>query len=419
METLTFLLIVIVCIAISAFFSSSETALLRLRTHDLKKDIDAARGPAALAARDLITQPSRLLVTILLGNNLVNTLAASAGSAVGIRLLGEERGLIVSALVITAIVFLFGEILPKAVAAQHPRRIAYHVALPLYLVHHALRPLHLLYDRLVDPWVKRIAGGSGDTPTSTGEDILRLARTLGAEAGTPLAIINATAGAGDTTVADIMIPRAEIVAFPIATDPSQLLDSMLEERYTRVPIYEESVDDVLGVIHLKDLAHFVRRDETNLRSILKPVLRVPERKPILPLLADMQRAFVHVAIVKDEFGITLGMLTQEDILEELVGEIRDEFDREELKAIRKLENNRYQCLGRIKVQDFNRETGWCVPAERGDTFAGLLFNKLGRGPRRGESVRVPGYRIVVADLSGTRVAQVQVFEESLPAQDEE
>jgi putative hemolysin len=146
----------------------------------------------------------------------------------------------------------------------------------------------------------------------------------------------------------------------------------------------------------------------DVRGILKNVLRVPERKPILPLLADMQHAFLHMAIVKDEFNVTLGMVTQEDIFEELVGEIRDEFDHEELLTIRRLSDDQFEVLGRVKVLDFNREAGWNLHAERGDTLAGLVFNRLGRAPRRWETVSIPGYEIVVVDVSGSRISQVRV-----------
>jgi CBS domain containing-hemolysin-like protein len=219
--------------------------------------------------------------------------------------------------------------------------------------------------------------------------------------------MGAAAGAAEMTVSEIMVPRAEIVAFGSDTSATELLEKMLEERYTRVLIFQDTIDRVLGVVHLKDLIQAVRRDNGDVQSILKPVLRVPERKPILPLLGDMQRAFVHVAVIKDEFGVTLGMVTQEDILEEIVGEIRDEFDHEELLTIRAFSDGTYQALGRIKVLDFNRESGWDVPAERGDTLSGLVFNLLGRAPRRGDKVRVPGYEFEVADISGTRITQVR------------
>ncbi len=204
------------------------------------------------------------------------------------------------------------------------------------------------------------------------------------------------------------MPRTEIFAFPVTTAPSDLLESLLEERYTRVPIFEEDIDHILGVVHLKDLIQHVREDGDNLQGILKPVLRVPERKPILRLLTEMQRAFVHLAVVKDEFGVTQGLCTQEDILEEIVGEIRDEFDREELETIRALPDGTYQVLGWLKVLDFNRETGWEVPAERGDSLGGLVFNTLGHAPLQGERVALPGFEITVVGVSGSRITRVRI-----------
>ncbi len=419
MESLTYVLIVLACLVLSAFFSSSETALLRVREHDLDQDIKAARGPGALAVRDLLSSTSRLLVTILLGNNVVNILGASVATALSVRYLGERTGIIVATVLITLVVFIFGEVVPKAAAARYPRRIAYAVALPLYLIHQALRPIHLLYDKLLEPVLKSLGGGAEGATMTSAEEIMRLARGAVEEypKGSPLAIIGAVAEASEMTVGEIMIPRTEIVSFPVETSPSDLLEKVLEEGYTRVPLYEETIDKILGVVHLKDLVQLVRGKGEDLRGILKPVVQIPERKAILRLLADMQRAFVHVAIVKDEFGVTLGLVTQEDILEELVGEIRDEHDREELLTIRRVGEHTYQARGRVKVLDFNRETGWKVTAERGDTLAGLVFNTLARAPRTGESVRVPGYEIVVVDMSGSRITQVRVVERPEEAED--
>jgi CBS domain containing-hemolysin-like protein len=409
METLSYVVVVVVCLGLSAFFSTSETALLRLQGHELEEDLQAARGPAAFAVRDLLNSTSRLLVTILLGNNLVNIMAASFTATLGARYLGDW-GVLISAILLTIVVFVFCEVLPKAIAAQHSRRVAYAVAMPLYVVHQALRPLHLLYDRIVGPLVKSMGGSVSETPMSSGEEVMRLARQIPDSdvAGSPLSIIGAAAGAAELTVMDIMVPRTEIFSYPVDTAPSELLDRILEERYTRVPVYEGTIDKIVGVVHLKDLVELVRGEGSNLRGILKQVLHVPERKPILRLLADMQRSFVHLAIVQDEFGVTLGMVTQEDILEELVGEIRDEHDREELLTIRKVDDSTYLAVGRVKILDFSRQTGWKLEGERGDTLAGLLFNTLGRAPRKGETIHVPGYELMVTDLSGTRVTQVRV-----------
>lgn len=407
------LLIILVCLVASAFFSSSETALFRLRSHDLDAD-DEAVGPADIAVRDLTASSSRLLVTILLGNNVVNILGASVASGLAIYWFGVEMGIPLATVTMTVLVLLFCEILPKAVAARHPRGVSRVVGLPLYLFHQCLRPVHGIFDRAIEPLVRRVTGGVDGDESLGSEEVLRLARAAldnADDAGSPLAIIGATSNAAEMDVSEIMVPRTEIEAYPTDTPVSELIEKMLEGRYTRVPIYEESIDHVLGVIHLKDLMKLARADGKEIFSILKPVLRVPERKPILRLLTEMQRAFCHVALVKDEFGVTQGLVTQEDILEEIVGEIRDEFDSEELLTIRKLNSGSYEVLGRIKVLDFNRETGWQVPAEKGDTIGGLIFNTLERAPRQGEHVRLPGFHLECTDVSGSRITRVTITED--------
>jgi CBS domain containing-hemolysin-like protein len=407
---MTELVIIVVCLLLSAFFSGSETALLRLHVAEVEQDAREARGPSLPAVRELLRSTSRLLVTILLGNNLVNLLAASVASALAVAALGEGAGVVVSALVLTVVVLIFCEVLPKAVAARNPDRFARAIALPLYLVHQALRPVHLAYDRWLEPVVRRVSGGASADGGIPADEVLNIAMRAGKgqPQGTPLAIIAAAADAVDTTVHEIMVPRSEIVAHPIDTPPEELLEKLLEERYTRVPLYRDDIDHVEGTVHLKDLVMLVHEGQGQLRDIVNPVLRVPEGKRILELLTEMQRAFVHIAVVKDEFGSTEGLVTQEDILEELVGEIRDEFDTEELRTIRPAGEQAYEAMGRLHVLDFNRQTGWQVPAEPGATLAGLAFNVLGRAPRRGDRAEVPGYELNVLDASGMRITRVLV-----------
>ncbi|MCA9512830.1 MAG: hemolysin family protein [Myxococcota bacterium] len=413
MDLIGYALVIAACLAGSAFFSSSETALFRLRSHDLEEELEKSKGPGAVAVRDLLGSTSRLLVTILLGNNVVNILGASVAAALAIRLLGPELGIPVSTFFMTVAVLVFCEVIPKAVAARHPRRIAFSIGLPLYLLHQLLRPVHFLFDRIVEPLVRRITGGAEGEEALSPEDVLRLARQAvsdGMETSTPLAIIGATSAAADMTVEEIMVPRTEITAYSLDEPAAQLLEDLLEERFTRALIYKGSIDDIQGLVHLKDLVSLVRAGGTSVEGILKPVLRVPARKLILPLLTDMQRSLCHMAVVKDEFGVTQGLLTQEDILEEIVGEIRDEFDTEELLTIRRLPEGGFEALGSVTVLDFNRESGWSIEAERGDTLGGLVFNTLGHAPRRSERVRVGRYEFTVVDVSGSRIARVRVHE---------
>jgi len=399
--------LIVVCLLLSAFFSGSETALLRVREADLAPEDPDRPGPVTASIRELLASTSRLLVTILLGNNVANILAASLASGIAIAALGPELGVAVSTAVLTVVVLVFCEIMPKAVAAAHPSGVARIVGLPLYMLHQVLRPVHYFFDRVIEPLVERVSGG--DDAAGTLESVLQMARNaqLGLGGGNPLAIMGAAANASERTAEEIMVSRPDIFGFPITTPPEELLERVLDERYTRIPIYGETIDHVLGVIHLKDLTKLVRSHEGSLRDVTKPVLRVPERKQVLELLADMQKSFIHMAIVKDENGMTMGILTQEDILEEIVGEIRDEFDREELQAIRRIDDG-FESLGRVSVLDFNRETGCDLPAEPGDTLAGLVFNALGRAPRRGDIIRAGDFDLIVLDVSGARIPRVQV-----------
>jgi CBS domain containing-hemolysin-like protein len=417
------LLLILTCLVLSAFFSGSETALLRVRRQDLEREGASAHSPAPAAARALLSSTSRLLVTILVGNNVVNLLAAAVAAAIAVRYLGEDLGVLLSTVVMTIVVLVFSEVLPKAFSARHPLRVTTLVSLPLYLLHQLLRPVHIAFDRVVEPLIHRLGGGAESEPLSSAEELLRLAAAegMGQSAGTasPESIIGGVARASEMHASDIMVPRTEVIAFPLEIPPQDLLERLLADGYTRAPVYEGSIDRVAGIVHLKDLILAVRRGATSVEGILKPVLRVPGRKPILPLLSDMQRAFVHLAIVKDEFGVTLGIVTQEDILEEIVGEIRDEFDREELLTIRRLADGSYDALGRVKVLDFNRESGWEIPAERGDTLSGLVFHRLGHAPRKGERVPVGDYEIAVSDVSGTRITEVHVTRSEASADTED
>ena len=410
MTPIFFLIAILLCLILSAFFSGSEVALLRLRPEQLDADIKTKPRPGTVAARDLIKSSSRLLVTILLGNNVVNIFAAVCASSLAIHYLGEEMGVLVATIVMTILVLVFSEILPKAIAAKDPQSASYFVSLPLYIIHKILFPIHLIFDRIIDPVVKKIVGKSEMDDLLSSESLLRMAKNIRHQKldGSPIPIIGAAAKAAELRAADIMTAKSEIVAFPVEISSKELYEKMLKERFTRVPIFEGSLDKVLGLVHLKDLAKLIQNNASDLKSILKPILRVPERKPILDILRDMQKESMHMAIVKDEFGITHGLLTQEDILEEIVGEIRDEFDQCELSEICKVSKNQYEVLGPVLVHDFERQTGWEIKSEKGDTLGGLVFNLLGRTPKLGDKVVLNDFEIYVKELSGNRIDRVLV-----------
>jgi CBS domain containing-hemolysin-like protein len=409
-------MVILGCLILSGFFSGSETALMRLRPEQLERQKEGGKrgDPTGSAIRDLMRSTSRLLVTILLGNNVVNILGAAVATALAVSYLGEGAGVALATIVMTLLVLVFSEVLPKAYAARYPEALSRRVALPLYVFHQAMTPLHRMVDRVLDPVIARIAGGAEfdeldtrEERTGVAERVLRLA-SAGPKAGTALSIIGATAQAESRTVEEIMVSRTEVAAYPIESSPQDLSQQILASRHTRAPVYRDSIDQVVGMVHVKDIFRAAQEGQTTLEPILRPVLFVSGRQPILELLRRMQQSLTHMAVVQDEFGVTQGLVTQEDILEEIVGEIRDEFDSEELFTIRRLRDGSYEVLGRVTVLDFNRESGWQIPAERGDTIGGLIFNTLERAPRKGERVTVPGYELVCVDVSGSRIARVRV-----------
>lgn len=411
MDMFWYFIIIIICLFLSAFFSGSETALLRLRKERLEKDLAKSKKPGVAVAKILLSSTSRLLVTILLGNNIVNILAASSASIVAAYYLGEGMGLFVATAVMTIIIFVFSEVFPKAIGAYIPAKISYLVSLPLYIFHIFLRPVHILMDKIMDPLLKKFFKKSDDEHDSLHDDLLFLARTAPSYSGSeasPISIISSAAKAADMTAEQIMIPRSEIVAFDVNTPADLLIEKFLKERYTRVPIYDGSIDKILGMIHLKDLVFSMHKGEADIKDILKPIVRVPLSKPILDLIAEMKKGFFHMAIVKDEFGVIQGLVTLEDILEEIVGEIRDEFDREELQKLYKINENNYNALATLKISDFNRETGWKLPDEGTGTLASLILDDLGRNAKRQDEVEIGQYRLIVFDMSGSKIKRVRV-----------
>jgi len=415
MDPLSYFAIVIICLLLSAFFSGSETALLRLTKDIVEQDLEKSGRISIMAAKELIKTPAKLLVTILLGNNVVNILGASCASALGVYYFGEQKGLIISTVAMTLIVLIFSEILPKSIAAKNPSKLGYFVSLPLYFIHKASAPIHFFYERTIDPLVRLIAGKQNEGPqSSTAESIMKLAEGLKVRKGdgTPIPIIGSAAAAASLFAEDILISRAEIFALEEHISILEAEKKLGKSRYTRAIVYQDSLDNILGIVHLKDLVRANNSDEKenekSIRDLIKPVLFVPGKMPILSVLPRMQKGLIHTAIVQDAFGTTKGMLTQEDILEEIVGEIRDEFDTDELKRIKKITLGKYQVLGNLSLHDFNRETGWGLPGERGDSISEILFTELGRTPKKDDSVLFDNYSLKVLDMSGKRLARIEI-----------
>ena len=410
MDFITSIIIIVVCLIFSAAFSGSETALLKLDPHELDDELSEKGGPALAAVRELIRSSSRFLVTILLGNNVVNILAASVASAMAVHYLGRDVGLTVSTIALTIIVLIFAEIIPKAVAARSPHKIAAIVGMPLYLLQILLTPLYWLFTKTVEPLVRRLAGEERESQ-STAEKMFRLARTLKVDdhgAVSAESLVASAARLADTRAADVMVPKSKIFSLPLSTPVATALDNVLAERFSRVPVHQGNLDNTIGSVHLRDLVELAKRDGERLASIVKPVLRVPERTSLLELLNTMQKRSIHLCLVKNEFNQTLGLVTMEDVLEELVGEIRDEFDAEELSLLRRINDDCWDAEADTLVLDFNRQSGWQIDAEKGERLGGLMFHGLGHPPKPGDTLDIGAHRLEAIAFDNKLLKRVRI-----------
>lgn len=404
-------LLLAVCAALSAFFSGSETALTRLRP-SAAKEMARRGGLVGAAVWRLAESPTRVISTILVGNNIVNTAMSALATVILVRELGEERGVLAATAATTVGLLILGEITPKNVAALYPEAVARAVAIPLYVVRLLLAPAVAVLDLATKPLVRLIARGRPAAEAVSAGEVRALARRLamqGGRAAEEAEIVAMVLEAGETVAADIMHPRGEIFHLDEATTAAQAFEQFNKLHYSRAPVSRGGVDGIEGFVHLKDVAaRLASAPETPLRDLARPILRVPRTLRVLGLLREMQDKLTHMAVVLDEFGGTVGLVTTEDCVEEIVGEIRDEYDQGEFAAIEEAGPGVWRALGRVRAVDFTRETGVSIPADRGSTLGGILFNDLQRKVQRGDSAEAGGVRITALEVSGVRVLRVKV-----------
>lgn len=401
-----YLLIILVTILLSGFFSSSETALMKISPTDLESN--KLNKIQRNIIEDLIKKPSELLVTILIGNNLVNILGTAVASVFFVSLLGETVGLTASTIIMTIAVLIFAEITPKAIASINPIAVAKHVSIPLFVIHKIATPINFVFKKTINPLIERLKGDEQDKEELLREFYSGINQVVNQESDA-IEVISSTFEASELRVKDIMTNRANIVAFSEELDKNLLYENIVFTRFTRFPIYKETIDQIVGIIHLKDIVRAMHDENITLDEIILPVYRIPENTPILRALRGLQESSTHLAIVKDEYGNTSGLITIEDIMEEFFGEIRDEYDDEEFENIKKLSDYVYESRGDILIKDFNKETGFEIntPAPS-TTVAGLILSNLSRIPKEGESFAIGNYQFKVAEIVSNKLTRIRV-----------
>ncbi|WP_255169396.1 hemolysin family protein [Natrononativus amylolyticus] len=403
---------VAVLILLSGFFSSSEIAMFSLPKHRVEGMVEE-EVPGAARVKALKDDPHRLLVTILVGNNIVNIAMSSIATAVISLHLGGLYGVIFATFGITAIVLLFGESAPKSYAVENTESWAIRVAKPLKTTEYLLYPMVVLFDYLTRQ-VNKVTGSTGaiETPYVTRDEIqgmIESGEREGVLEEEEHEMLQRIFRFNQTIVKEVMTPRLDITAVPKDADVDEAIETCIQSGHARIPVYEGSLDNVQGVVHIRDLVRDLNYGETEdleLQDLIQPTLHVPESKNVDELLAEMRENRMHMVIVIDEFGTTEGLVTMEDVVEEIVGEI---LEGGEEVPIEEIDENTVLVRGEVNIEEVNEALEIDLPeGEEFETIAGFIFNRAGRLVEEGEEITYDGVRITIEDVENTRIMKARL-----------
>ena len=410
------LLAFLLCLALSAFFSSAEAAFIslpKLRIRYLvESGVKGARQLAKAADR-----PERFLATVLLGNNLVNVAAATLGAIMAVAVFGLPWGPIIATVGVTALVLVFGEVIPKTLAVHRAQRLSLLYINPMRIIEWCLYPFVLVLDRIGLGFIKMVTEPEeGRKLVSEGE--IRSVISAGEDEGVveedEAKMLHKVFEFTDCPVSRIMVPRTEIVWVEQGTKLSDLLAIYAQTPYSRFPVYKDNTDNVVGILFAKDvlmkLTDNCASEETVIDDLIRPAHFVPESKHLGELLTEMRDGVYHVVIVVDEFGGIAGMVTLRQLTEEIVGDIRHELIKED-KDFVVAGDNAFQLDGGFRVEEANEELGLELPLGDYETVAGFILSRLGRIPRQGEQLKYRNLKFVITEMRGVKIEKVMVTRE--------
>jgi CBS domain containing-hemolysin-like protein len=412
---------IVVLIGLSAFFSSSEIAMFSLARHRVESMVEEG-VPGAGAVAELKSDPHRLLVTILVGNNIVNIAMSSIATGLFAIYLSRGQAVLAATFGITTLVLLFGESAPKSYAVEHTESWALSIARPLQLAELVLLPLVVLFDRLTRI-VNRVTGGQTAIEQTyvTRDEIQNIIRT-GEREGVideeEREMLQRIFHFNNTIAKEVMTPRLDMTAVSRDATLDEAIETCVQSDHVRVPVYDGNLDNVVGIVNLRDLVR--ERDygagDVALDDLVEPTLHVPESKNVDELLTEIQRERMQMVIVIDEFGTTEGLITLEDMLEEIVGDILEDDEEEPFE---RQDDGSWLVRADVNVDDVNEELDIDLPeGEEFETLAGFIFNRAGRLVEQGETIDYENVRIHVGEVDNTRImrARVEVADERAAAE---
>lgn len=406
-----YLLLLVPCLLLSAFFSASEAAFLsmrRFRTRDLVE----RQVPGAERVERMVAHPERLLPTILLGNNMANTAMAALATVVAISVLGEGRGVIVATASVTIVLLILGETGPKTIAVRHPERVAFFSARFLEWIELILMPVAAPLQ-----WISRaivnIFGGDARALITEGE--IKAAIAIGQETGAveeqEAEMLEKVFRFGDRQVREVMTPRVEVVWVEAGTALKGFLSIYLDHSHTRFPVFDGDMENVVGVLSVKDVVAAMARGELSpdapVTVFLRPVHFVPDTKLAGALFREMQALGNQIVLAIDEFGGIAGLVTLKQLTEEIVGPVGEEGAQAELEY-ETIDENTFHVDGGMQIEEANEELGLGLPDGDYETVAGFILETLGHIPEEGEQLRHDSLRMAVTQMNGMRIEKVMV-----------
>ncbi|MGB8518912.1 MAG: hemolysin family protein [Candidatus Tumulicola sp.] len=415
-------LVLVALVVLAAFFAASEAALVsisRLRARAMTE----RRVKGSARVLEMVEEKNRYLTSILVGNTIVLLASDSLATYVAIEL-GLPAAAVFSTVVMTVVLLLFGEIIPKLVATADGERWALRLAAPMRVASYILTPIAKAFQFVTELLLRPFGIKHARQIYVTEEDIRTLVN-VGAEQRVieeeERELIHSVMEFGDTIVREVMKPRPEMIAVSVDDSPRRALDTVISEGYSKLPAYQESKDDVVGVVHDRELLVALANGSlahTSLRSLMRPAVHVPESKKIAELLREMQRDKFSMAIVVDEYGGTAGLVTMEDLLEEIVGEIRDEHDEDEQEPIHVVSDTEAVVDAGTNIDDVNARLETRIPSEDFETIGGYTVGLFGRLPAEGEEIDAdPHTRLKVERTRGRRILSVRIFTNGTPAEE--
>jgi len=414
-------LVIVVLLIFSAFFSSSEIAMFAFPNHRIEAVVEEGRSGAKTLKR-LKSNPHRLLVTILVGNNLVNIAMSSIATGLLALFLSRSQAVFVATFGITALVLLFGESAPKSYAVDNTESWALRIARPLKFAEYLLLPLVILFDYLTR-LVNTVTGGraaieEGYITREEIRDIIKTGEREGVLEEEEREMLQRTLRFNRTIAKEVMTPRLDMTAVSQEASMDEAIEQCIQSGHNRVPVYEGSLDNVIGIAEIPDLVrdrHY-NTDGIDLEDLIEPTLHVPESKSVDDLLAEMREQRLDMVIVIDEFGTTEGLVTIEDLVEEIVGEILEGGEEEPIEFV---DDSTALVKGEVNIDIVNEQLGLDLPeGEEFETIAGFLFNRAGRLVEEGETISYNRLDIRVEEVENTRItwARIAGFDQEAPTE---